>query len=50
MQIAALEGQNASLTASLKDAMEQKMDVQPLKEYVLAQRKKIHQLQVCIEE
>ena len=26
------------------------MDVQPLKEYVLAQRKKIHQLQVCIEE
>ena len=26
------------------------MDVQPLKEYVLAQRKKIHQIQVCIEE
>ena len=26
------------------------MHVQPLKEYVLAQRKKIHQLQVCIEE
>ena len=26
------------------------MDVQPLKEYVLSQRKKIHQLQVCTEE
>ena len=50
MHIVALEGHNASLTASLKDAMEQKMDAQPLKEYVLSQRKKIHQLQVCIEE
>ena len=42
MQVAALEEKNTSLTASLKDAMEQKMDVQPLKEYVLSQRKKIH--------
>ena len=50
MQVASFEGQIASLTTSLKDAMEQKMDVQPLKEYVLSQRKKIHQLQVCIEE
>ena len=45
-----MEGQNASLTTSLKDAMEQKTDVQPLKEHVVSQRKKIHQLQVCIEE
>ena len=50
MQLAVLEGQNASLTASLKDAMEQKTDVQPLKEHVLAQRRKIHHLQMCVEE
>ena len=37
MQVAVLEGRNASLTASLKDASEQKTDVQPLKEHVLAQ-------------
>ena len=30
--------------------MEQKIDVQPLKEHVLTQRRKIHQLQMCIEE
>ena len=45
-----MEGQNASLTASLKDASEQKTDVHPLKEHVLAQRRRIHQLQMCIEE
>ena len=38
------------MTTSLKDAMEQKTDVQPLKEHVLAQRRKIHHLQMCVEE
>ena len=50
MQVAVLEGQNASLTTSLKDANEQKTDVQPLKEHVLAQRRRSHQLQMHIEE
>ena len=43
-KVAVLEGQNASLTTSLKDASEQKTDVQPLKEHALAQRRRIHQL------
>ena len=38
------------MTASPKDAMEQKTDVQPLKEHVLAQRRKIHHLKICVEE
>ena len=38
------------MTASLKYVMEQKTDVQPLKEHVLAQRRKIHHLQMCVEE
>ena len=50
MQVAVLEGHNASLTASLKDSMEHKMDVQPLKENVLTQRRNIHHLQMRIEE
>ena len=50
MQMVALEEQNTSLTTSLKDAMEQKTNFQPFKEHVLTQRRKIHQLQVCIEE
>ena len=50
MQVAALEEQITSLTASLKDAMEHKTNLQPLKEHVLTQRRKIHQLQICIEE
>ena len=50
MQVAVLEGHNASLTASLKDVSEQKTDVQPLKEHVLAQRRNIHQLQMRIKE
>ena len=50
MQVAILEGQNASLTTLLKDASEQKTDVQPLKEHALAQRRRIHQLKMCIEE
>ena len=44
IKVAALEEQNTSLIASLKDAMEQKIDIQHLKEHVLTQRKKIHQL------
>ena len=50
MQMAALEEQNTSLTASLKDAMEQKTYIQPLKEHILTQRRKIHKLQICIED
>ena len=50
LQVAVLDGHNASLKKSLKDAMEQKMDVEPLKEHVLTQRRKIHHLQMCIEE
>ena len=46
--MAALEEQNTSLTASLKDALEQKTDIQPLKEHVLIQRKRIHQIQIRI--
>ena len=38
------------MTASLKDAMEQKTDIQPLKEHVLTQRKMIHQIQIRIED
>ena len=50
MQVAVLEGHNASLTTSLKDDMEQKIDFQPWKEHVVAQRRKIHHLQMCVEE
>ena len=50
VQVASFEGHIASLIASLKDAMEQKTDVQPLKEHVLTQRRKIHHLQMHIEE
>ena len=46
----ALEEQNISLTTSLKDVMEQKIDIHPLKEHVLTQRKNLHQLQICIED
>ena len=45
-----MEEYNTSLTASLKDAIEQKTDFQPLKEHVLTQRRKIHHLQKCVEE
>ena len=48
--MAALEEQKDSLTASLKDTMEQKTDIQCLKEYVLSQRKRIHQIQIWIED
>ena len=46
IQVAALEEQNASLTASLKDAIEQKTYFHPLEEHVLTQRRKIHHLQM----
>ena len=45
-----MEEQNTSLTASLKDTIEQKTNFLPLKEHVLTQRKKIHHLQMCVEE
>ena len=50
MQVASFEGRIASLIASLKDSSEQKTDIQPLKEHVLAQRRIIYQLKMCIEE
>ena len=48
--MAGFEGQIASLTTSLKDASEQNTDIQPVKEHVLAQRRRVHQLQMSIEE
>ena len=39
-----------SLTATLEEAKEQQVSLQPFKEHFLAQRSKIHQLQVAIEE
>ena len=50
IQVAALEKQNTSLAASLKDAMEQKTNIQTLKQHVLTERKNFHQLQICIED
>ena len=50
VQVADFEGQITSLAASLKDASEQQTNIQPLKEHVLAQRRRMHQLQVSIEE
>ena len=50
VQASGFEGQIASLIASLKDSSEYKIDIRPLKEHVLAQRRRMHQLQVSIEE
>ena len=50
MQVASFEGHIASLTASLKDASEQKTDIHPMKEHVLAKQRRMHQLQMSIEE
>ena len=50
MQVVGFEGQIASLTGSLKDVSEQKTNIQPMKEHVLAQRRRVHQLQMSIEE
>ena len=51
------QGQNAelkekitSLTAALEEAKEQQVCLQPFKQHILAQRNKMHQLQVAIEE
>ena len=45
-----LKEQVASLTAALGEAREQQVNLHPFKEHVLAQRSKMHQLQVTIEE
>ena len=45
-QIAALEEENSSLVASLKSAMEQKVDIEPLKKHDLMPRINIHQIQL----
>ena len=50
IEVAALEEKTTSLTASLKDDMEQKIDIQDLKEHILTQTNNIHQLQICIED
>ena len=50
MQLAALEEQKNSLNASLKGYMEHKADIRPLKEHVLTLRKRIHQIQIQIED
>ena len=50
VQVAYFEGQINSLVASLKDASEQQTNIQPLKEHVLTQWRRMHQLQVSIEE
>ena len=39
-----------SLTTSLEEAKEQHVSLQPFKEHILAQRRKVHQLQVAIEK
>ena len=38
------------LTAALEEAKEQQVSLHPFKEHILAQRSKMHQLQVSIEE
>ena len=48
--IAELKGQVTSLTVALEEAREQQLNIHPLKEHVLAQGSKMHQLQVAIEE
>ena len=49
-QIAALEDKNNLLVASLKSAMEQKVDIEPLKKHAFMLRKKTHQIQLQIAE
>ena len=48
--IAELKEQVTSLAAALEEAREQQVNLQPFKEHVLAQRSKMHKLQVSIEE
>ena len=45
-----LKEQITSLTTNLEEAREQQVSLQPFKEHVLAQRAKMLQLQVAIEE
>ena len=45
-QVVALENQKVSLEVSLKAAMEQKTDIEPLKKHALALRSKLHQMQL----
>ena len=49
-QNAELKEQITSLKTALGEAKEQQVSLQPFKEHVLAQRSKMHQLQVAIEE
>ena len=49
-QIQELKEQLASLTADLEAAKEQQVDLQPFKEYILAQKAKMIQLQTALEE
>ena len=39
-----------SLTAELETAKEQQVDLQPFKEYILAQKAKMMELQTAVEE
>ena len=50
VQAAEFKEQIASLAASLEEAREQQTNIQPFKEHVLIQRRKMHRLQVSIEE
>ena len=49
-QIAALEEQKNSLTASFNSPMEKKVDIEPLKKHALMLKRKIHQIQLQIAE
>ena len=50
VQAIELKEQIASLETSLEESREQQTNFQPFKEHVLTQRRKMHRLQVCIEE
>ena len=50
VQAAELKEQVASLVATLEEATEQQANIHPFKEHFLAQRSKMHKLQVSIEE
>ena len=45
-----MENQKNSLGVSLKTAMEQKADIEPLKKHALTLRNKIHQMQLQMAE
>ena len=45
-----LQAKLASLTAELEIAKEQQVDLQPFKEYIMAQKVKMLQLQTALEE